>query len=447
MVLNILKGYMIVSLLIMVVYTVRHYIFSQNRLLGRQRLYYSDIYSSRMKSITVLIPMHNEEQVLCNVLDSLLECDYDRDRLEIIPINDNSTDRTREMLDEYHRRYEFIRPLHRDCPDRGKPAGLNDAMRLARGEIILVFDADYRPARDMLKQLAIAFEDPEVGAVMGRVIPYNANKNLLTRLINLERCGGYQVDQQARYNLRTIPQYGGTVGGFRKDVMMETGGFNTKVLAEDTELTFRLYTRGWKVIYANSAECYEEAPETWEVRARQIRRWSRGHNQVLFRYLFRVLLSPHMNLREKVDGTLLLFTYALPFLLALAQLDALALFFLGEMDLVAGWWVLLFIGAYTSFGNFAPFFEIGTSLVLDGVENEARMLPLIMFNFYFYMWNISRGFLDAVADVLTGRQAQWVKTVRFSQGPEKSAASEPGPAAEPEPVTEPEPAAAGKEEK
>ena len=56
-----------------------------------------------MKSISVLIPMHNEEQVLSNVLDSLLQCEYDGDRLEIIPINDNSTDRTREMLDEYHR--------------------------------------------------------------------------------------------------------------------------------------------------------------------------------------------------------------------------------------------------------------------------------------------------------------------------------------------------------
>ena len=68
-------------------------------------------------------------------------------------------------------------------------------MELATGEIIIVFDADYRPARDMLKQLAIAFEDPEVGAVMGRVIPYNTNKNLLTSLINLECSGGYQVDQ------------------------------------------------------------------------------------------------------------------------------------------------------------------------------------------------------------------------------------------------------------
>ena len=122
MVIAILKGYMVFMFLVMAVYTVRHFIFSQNRLMGRQRLYYSDIYSSRMKSISVLIPMHNEEQVLNNVLDTLLECDYDRDRLEIIPINDNSTDRTKEMLDQYHEKYEFIRPLHRDCENRGKPA-------------------------------------------------------------------------------------------------------------------------------------------------------------------------------------------------------------------------------------------------------------------------------------------------------------------------------------
>lgn len=415
MVVGILKGYMIFVIIVMMIYTVRHFLFAVNRLFGQQRLYYNDIYTEQMKTISVLIPMHNEEQVLSYVLDALLECDYDRDRMEIIPINDNSTDRTKELLEEYHKKYEFIRPLHRDCPDRGKPVGLNDAMEIAKGEIIIVFDADYRPAKDMLRQLAIAFEDPEIGAVMGRVIPYNTNKNLLTRLINLERSGGYQVDQQARYNLRTIPQYGGTVGGFRKDLMKETGGFNPLVLAEDTELTYRFYTKGWKVIYANSAECYEEAPETWEVRGRQIRRWARGHNQVLFHYLWKTILSTNMNVREKVDGVLLLFVYAVPFFLFLGQGVSLILFFLGEMELFSGWWVILFLGVYCSFGNFAPFYEIGTALILDGVKGEVYLLPLIMFNFYFYMWNISRGFLDAVADIMTKRKVSWAKTQRFTK--------------------------------
>lgn len=414
MVIMILKIYMFIVIAIMLLYAVRHMVFAYNRIFGRQRLYYSDIFTSDMPSISVLIPMHNEELVLHNVLDSLLECVYDRDRLEIIPINDNSEDNTRELLNEYHEKYEFIRPLHRDCEDRGKPAGLNDAIEVATGDIIIVFDADYRPAKDMLRQLALAFQNPEVGAVMGRVIPYNTDVNLLTRLLNLERSGGYQADQQARYNLKMIPQYGGTVGGFRKDILLESGGFNTKVLAEDTELTYRLFVSGWKVVYANAAECYEEAPETWEVRGKQIRRWSRGHNQVMFRYLLKTILSPNMRFREKLDGILLLFVYMVPFLLALGHLDSLALFLVGEMNILSGWWVLLFIGAYNSFGNFAPFFEVGVALMVDGIKNEVKLLPLLMFNFYYYMWYISLGFLDAVADLFTRRKVKWAKTKRFA---------------------------------
>ena len=414
MVIKIMQGYIIFVIIVMLLYTVRHFFFTIVRLLGRQRLYYNDIVTSRMKHISVLIPMHNEEKVLDTVLTALLECDYDADRLEIIPINDNSTDKTREMLDEYHRKYEFIRPLHRNCADRGKPVGLNDAMRMARGEIIIVFDADYRPARSMLKQIALAFEDPQVGAVMGRVIPYNTNKNMLTRLINLERSGGYQVDQQARYNLRAIPQYGGTVGGFRRDFLLSTGGFNPKVLAEDTELTYRLITNGWKVVYANSAECYEESPESWNVRGRQIRRWARGHNEVLFRYLIPTITSPHLNLFQKIDGLFLLFIYAVPVLLLFGWGVSLALFFLGRMNIFGGWWVLLFLGVYNAFGNFAPFFEIGAALIIDGLPGEALLLPLMMFNFFFYMWNISLGFFDAVVDIVTGRGVKWDKTIRFA---------------------------------
>lgn len=407
------KGYMILCIFVMLIYAIRHFIFAYNRMFGRQRLYYNDLFTDNMPSISVLVPMHNEEQVLHYVLDSLVECNYERDKLEIIPINDNSTDNTKYLLDQYHKRYDFIRPIHRNCEERGKPAGLNDALKVAKGEIIIVFDADYRPAKDMLRQLAMAFHDPQIGAVMGRVIPFNANKNLLTRLLNIERSGGYQADQQARYNMQLIPQYGGTVGGFRREIVLETGGFNTAVLAEDTELTFRLFTRGWKVAYANSAECYEEAPETWEVRAKQIRRWSRGHNNVMFRYFIPTITSKHMNVVQKIDGIMLLLIYSIPFVTLLGVLDSLVLFYLGQMNILVGLWVVLFIGVYSSFGNFAPFYEISVALFMDGMKNDARLLPLLTFNFYFYMWQITRGLFDAILDLVTKRQVNWVKTVRF----------------------------------
>lgn len=414
MVLTIMKVYFILIVIITICYAIRHFVFAYNRMFGRPRMFYSDIYDSETPFISILIPMHNEEKVAGHVLESLLKCSYDRDRMEIIPINDNSTDRTKEILDRYHSRYPFIRPHHRiNTEERGKPVALNEAMEFARGDVIMVFDADYRPPDGILSALATTFSDPEAGAVMGRVIPQNITVNQLTRLINLERSGGYQADQQARYNLRVMPQYGGTVGAFRKDLIIKTGGFNPNVLAEDTEITYRLYTKGYKVLYANGAECYEEAPETWEVRGRQVRRWSRGHNAVMFRYMFPMLFSKHMSIREKVDGLMLLTVYSMPFLFALALIDTIALFFLGEMNIFIGWWAVLFVGVYNSYGNFAPFYEITTALIVDGIRLDAKILPLLTFNFYFYIWNIGLGFIDAIADIFTHRRVVWAKTERF----------------------------------
>ncbi|MGN0380157.1 MAG: glycosyltransferase [Butyrivibrio sp.] len=414
-VVGILKGYFIACIVIVVLYAIRHYIFSYNRMFVRQKISYRDIYDSDYPKVTVLIPMHNEELVMRQTLDSLIQCDYDRDKLEIIGINDHSEDKTAEILDSYCARYPYIKALHRLDPDqmRGKPVGLNEAMEMATGDVIIVFDADYKPSVNLIKKLATAFKDPEVGAVMGRVIPINANRNYLTTLLNLERTGGYQVDQQARYNLGLVPQYGGTVGGFRKNVIMETGGFDTKILAEDTELTYRLYTMGYVVLYDNSAECYEESPETWSVRGRQIRRWARGHNEVMFRYFGKTLVSKNLSVMQKIDGIFLLMVYMIPFLLFLALIDSIVLFFLGEMEIFSGLWVFFFFGIYNAWGNFAPFYEISAGAILDGLEKELYALPLLSFSFYFYMWYIVRGFCDAVVDVVTMRNVTWDKTKRF----------------------------------
>ena len=417
MVVKISEIYLLILTVLSFLYIVRHLVFSFNRLLFRQRMYYADIQTSDLPTVSVLVPMHNEELVLHNVLDALLRCDYDREKLEIIPINDHSEDNTQKIIDQYAAKYDIIRPIERrddNSVGKGKPVGLNDAMKVARGDIIVVFDADYRPATDLLRQLALAFEDPGVGAVMGRVIPYNTGKNLLTRLLNMERSGGYQVDQQARYNLNLIPQYGGTVGGFRKDVMLETGGFAADVLAEDTELTYRLFTRGYRVVYANSAECYEESPETYKVRSTQIRRWSRGHNQVLFRYFGKTLRTPHLTCPQKMDAIMLLLVYMMPFLFLIGRVASLVVFFANGLSETVPWIFLLFLGVYASFGNFAPFFQIGTALFLDGIEGEILLLPLLIFHFYFYMWYISMGFLDAVIDGITHRNVKWAKTQRFA---------------------------------
>jgi cellulose synthase/poly-beta-1,6-N-acetylglucosamine synthase-like glycosyltransferase len=407
------KTYLIFIIFLLLIYTIRHFIFTFNRVFGEQRISYQDILDSELPSVSILIPMHNEEKVARNILSLLVVSDYPRDKFEIIPINDHSTDKTKDILDEYAKEYNFIKPIHRDNHSRGKTHALNDALKISNGSVILVYDADYIPPKGQVRDLVMSFNDPEIGAVMGRVIPINTGTNLLTKLLDIERSGGYQVDQQARYNMGLIPQYGGTVGGFRKNLIIELGGFDSKILAEDTEFTFRLYLNGYKVVYANRAECYEEAPEDWNVRAGQIRRWSRGHNQVMFKYFIPLLLSRKLRIKEKFDGLLLLCIYIIPFLTLLGWVDSIFLFFMGEMEIFGNGLFFLAVAAYNSFGNFAPFYQLGLAAFLDGITDRIRLLPFFYFVFVFNIFYTSFGFIDAVIDMITQRKSIWHKTERF----------------------------------
>jgi cellulose synthase/poly-beta-1,6-N-acetylglucosamine synthase-like glycosyltransferase len=402
----------------MAFYIVRQFFFTMNRMIGEQKMYYQDIMDSDMPRVTVLVPMHNEELVALNVLERLLDADYPKEKLEVIPINDHSEDRTKEIVDKFSAEHPFIKPLHRYSGRRGKPAAINEALQKATGEVIIVFDADYRPPRGILRDIAVCFKDPEIGAVMGRVVPENVGTNLLTRMLDIERSGGYQVDQQARYNLGLVPQYGGTVGGFRKDYCMEIINekkvcFDPNILTEDTELTFKLYLKGRKVAYANRAECYEEAPEDWEVRGRQIRRWARGHTQVMYRYLPQILSSKMLNRKQKLDGVLLLVLYAMPTIFFGALIALIVLFFLGDPAYATILPIFFLTVAFNAFGNFSAFFEIGAATFIDGSTYRVRLLPFLMLNVFFNGIYISDGFVDATLDHISGRRTVWQKTMRF----------------------------------
>jgi len=414
LVIVILKGYIFIVAAVMVIYSLRSFIFTLNRAFSDQALYYHDVLDSELPSVTILIPMHNEEKVVNNSMMAMLLLDYPLDKLEVIPINDHSEDNTGKILAQYAELYpDLIKPFERNEGLRGKPAGLNDTLEMAKGDIIIVFDADYIPPRNIVRDLAICFIDPEVGAVMGRVIPINIKDSTLARFLDLERTGGYQVDQQARFNLHLISQYGGTVGGFRKQITKDLGSFDPTNLTEDTELTFKLYIHGWKVVYANRMECYEEAPETWQVRSKQVNRWSRGHTRCLIKYIIPLLKSHYLTHREKLDGVLLLGIYLLPLILLLGLIDSFILFYLGSMGVLNISLIILVLAVYNLFGNTGPFFQIAIGVLLDGGKERLRLLPLVMISFVVYLFSTSRGGFDAILDTIFNRVPVWVKTIRF----------------------------------
>ncbi|MCC6930005.1 MAG: glycosyltransferase family 2 protein [Gemmatimonadaceae bacterium] len=403
---------------VLAIYTVRHYVFTFNRLFGRHRQPYVDITVADWPPVTVFIPCHNEAQVIHGSIDALLAADYPRDRLTIIPIDDRSTDTTGAILRDYASRHpEVIRPVWRTGGTPGKAAALAEASARVGSEVHLVFDADYIPGPKLLKQLVAPFFDPEVGAVMGRVVPQNVKRSLLTRLLDLERAGGYQVDQQARMNLGLVPQYGGTVGGVRREALSSVGGWRTDTLAEDTDMTFRLLLRGWEVVYQNRSECYEEVPEHWPTRIRQIRRWTHGHNQALRRYVNRVLARRgNVSWLQALDGTLLLGVFAVGPILLAGWILALVLYYLGYQP-SSGILMVLVISAFSTLGNFAAFFEVATATRLDASRNRVRLLPFLFFGFLVSLMAVSQEtLLQFVGRGLGWRSnKRWDKTERYRQ--------------------------------
>jgi cellulose synthase/poly-beta-1,6-N-acetylglucosamine synthase-like glycosyltransferase len=399
---------------IICVYTARHYWFTLNRLFGFQRHPYIDIDTADWPPVTVLVAAHNEEKVIANILSALMTVKYPYDRMLVVPVNDRSTDRTREIVEEFVKRFPGrIRPFHRVTGKGGKAAALKDAMEMVETEVILIFDADYIPGSGLIKQLTAPFFDPEVGGVMGRVVPMNCGANLLTRLLDLERSGGYQVDQQARMNLHLVPQHGGTVAGVRLSALREIGGWNDRTLTEDTDLTYRLLLHGWKTVYQNRSECYEEVPETWQVRIKQIMRWAKGHNQAMVTYGLQLLFGQHRaTLRERLDGALLLGVYIMAPFTMLGWVLALTVFYQGVAPL-HGVLAILGVTAYATVGNMAAFFEIAAAVRLDGNCKRIRLLPFLILGFTVSIFAVSWAAFSQVKDALTGAEFHWDKTERY----------------------------------
>jgi cellulose synthase/poly-beta-1,6-N-acetylglucosamine synthase-like glycosyltransferase len=262
---------------------------------------------------------------------------------------------------------------------KGKASALNAGLNLATGEILVLFDADYFPQRNILEKLVMGFRDPKVGAVQGRPVVLNESKNLLTRMVTLERIGGFRVDQEARDSLGLIPQFGGTVGGFRRELIKKLGGFDESMLTEDTDLTFQISLQGFKISYEGDAECYEEAVCTWRAYWKQRHRWAQGHMQVCFKHAFHVLRSKKLNWKEKFDGLLLLHVYFMPVLTLFAVLFGVLLILFNPTPAAYLLWFFIPVSVYSAVGNFAPFFEVGIGAYLDERKRLQWLIPLLSF--------------------------------------------------------------------
>ncbi|GMK46856.1 MULTISPECIES: glycosyltransferase [Paenibacillus] len=366
--------------------------------------------------VSIMVPAHNEGKVIVKTVESLLALDYPHDRYEIIVINDNSSDNSSVLLGQLQEKYKgrnlIIINTDNITGGKGKSNALNIGFTRSKGELIAIYDADNTPERTALRYLvAEIVNDAKLGAVIGKFRTRNRDQNLLTRFINIETLSFQWMAQAGRWKLFKLCTIPGTNFIMRRHIIEAIGGWDTKAIAEDTEISFRIYMMGYRIKFQPKSVTWEQEPQTLKVWFKQRTRWAKGNIYVIVKNV-PLLFRPEAR-RIRFD---ILYFLAIYFLLVTSLLTSDALLILHALGYVhttiEGLSFYLWILAIT-------LFVVGTFITLITEKGEMHpsnlVIILLMYVTYCQLWMLvaANGMFQYLKDVIFKREAKWYKTERF----------------------------------
>ncbi len=261
--------------------------------------------------VSIMIPAHNEADVIEKTVENISKLDY-KD-FEIILIDDRSTDNTASIMKKIEKENNKVKVLIREkSATPGKSAVLNDALKIARGDAILVFDADAKVEKDFLLKMIPPLEPADVGAVQAQKVIINAKQNFLTECQYSE----YILDthlQAGRDAVRGAVELRGNGELIKRQALESIKGWNEETIVDDLDMSTRLHVKGWDIRFISEAKVYEEGVVTFGALIRQRRRWVEGSIRRYLEYIGDVFTSSDMSLRVGFDLIAYITEFLLPF--------------------------------------------------------------------------------------------------------------------------------------
>ena len=330
--------------------------------------------------VTIQLPMFNEMYVAERLLEGVATIDYPKDRLEI-QVLDDSTDETTEIArkkaDELRARGFDVTFRHRTNRNGYKAGALEEGLSDAKGDFVLVFDADFVPTPSILRELIHHFTDPKVGMVQARWGHLNRDYSLLTRVQSMMLDGHFVVEHIARNRSGRFFNFNGTAGIWRRSTIIDAGGWQHDTLTEDMDLSFRAQLKGWRFVYVPDAVAPAELPcEMMSFKGQQFR-WAKGSAQTAKKLLWTVLKAD-LPLKVKIECVFhLTNNFAYLFLVILAALQLPNLLMRERMDKPE--LLLLDVPLFFSTCVSIVIFYLTTHRALYGnLRDAVKRLPLMM---------------------------------------------------------------------
>jgi cellulose synthase/poly-beta-1,6-N-acetylglucosamine synthase-like glycosyltransferase len=363
--------------------------------------------------VTVQLPIFNEQFVIDRLIEAICAMEYPRDRLEI-QVLDDSTDETQQVaagiVDRYKALGHPIEYIHRTNRYGFKAGALDAGLKVAKGEFVAIFDADFVPPPEWLLKVIHHFSEPGIGMVQTRWGHLNRSYSMLTQIEAILLDGHFVMEHGARARTGEFFNFNGTAGMWRRKAIEDGGGWQHDTLTEDTDLSYRSQMAGWKFKYLPDVECPSELPIEMTAFKTQQARWAKGLIQTSIKILPQVFRSgtSRQNKIESVYHLTANMSYPLMVVMSALLIPAMICRF------YQGWFQMLLIDV--------PLFTASTfSIAVFYLMSERELFPKTWKKTFYYLpFLMALGIgltitnTKAVMEALFGIKSPFVRTPKFA---------------------------------
>ena len=361
--------------------------------------------------VTIQLPLYNELYVVERLIETVCEIDYPKELLEI-QVLDDSTDETvnisAAMVAKKKAEGFDICHIRRGSREGYKAGALKEGLKVAKGEFVAIFDADFIPQKEFLKKTLSFFSDDKVGMVQTRWEHLNGDYSMLTKAQALALDGHFVIEQTVRNKAGFFINFNGTGGVWRKSCIVDAGNWHADTLAEDLDLSYRAQLNGWRFVYLKDFTSPAELPNEISALKTQQFRWTKGHIETAKKILPLVWKSS-VPLRVKLQATIhLTSNLVFPFILLAAILNVPLIFIKNSGSHEAYFAVMsIFVLAFVS--SFMFYLYSQRDIRTDW-RKKIVLFPLFMAGSMGFAVNNSR----AVIEGLLSRKSEFVRTPKFN---------------------------------
>jgi len=367
--------------------------------------------------VTIQLPVYNELYVMERLLDNIAEIDYPQHKLEI-QVLDDSTDETVEQTAKQIARLKEkgldISHIRRTNRQGFKAGALKDGLKIAKGEFIAIFDADFLPKKNWLKQTIPYFKDEKIGVVQTRWGHLNRNYSTLTKIQAFALDAHFTLEQVGRNSKGHFINFNGTAGIWRKTCILDAGNWEGDTLTEDLDLSYRAQLKNWKFKYLEDVETPAELPVVISAARSQQFRWNKGGAENFRKMQWKVITNKNISVKTKVHGLLHLLNSTMFLnLLIVAVLSIPMLYIKNEYAHLKPYFYIMSFFVVSTVIFFICYWFMYKKTYGGGTKNFVQYIVM-----FFTFFSIAMGFSlhnsIAVLEGHFGKRSDFVRTPKFN---------------------------------